>query len=101
MEAHHEVIRDTLLPVLQKYVHRISLFGSTARNEQTEGSDIDVLVALKDATTRPPLGLKWFAIEHELSEKLGRPVELVTENALNQRLAPYIKSDLIVLYEEG
>ena len=101
MNAYHQVLRDALIPLLQEYAYRISLFGSVARNEHTKDSDIDVLVALKDASSRPGLGLKWFEIEHELSQILGRTVELVTENALNPRLAPYIAADLVVLYEEG
>lgn len=89
----------TLIDALRPYVSRIELFGSTARNEDDSDSDLDLLVTLRPADERPPLGLKWFRLERELSEKLGRPVELVIENALSPHLHPHIESDR-VFYED-
>ncbi len=63
-------------------VTRLRLFGSTARDEARADSDLDLLVDFD-----PMPGLRFFAIERELSEKLGVKVELVTERAL----APDIK----------
>jgi predicted nucleotidyltransferase len=89
-----------LIEALRPYVSRIELFGSTARNEDDTDSDLDVLVTLRPAEERPPLGLKWFRLERELSEKFGRPVEFVTENALSPHLRPHIESDRLLLYED-
>ena len=44
--------------------------------------------------------LKLVQIEQEISDKLGIPIDLVTENSLkNQRLKKYIEKDLITIYE--
>jgi len=43
-----------------------------ARGDADNESDIDVLVTLRATPDRSPLGLKWFSLERQLSEKLGR-----------------------------
>jgi uncharacterized protein len=88
-------------PLLKPYVKRISVFGSYARGEETTESDIDLLVALKPSHLRPALGLfEVIRLEQELKKKLGRDVDLVTEEGLNPRRKPYIEKDRVVLYEE-
>jgi predicted nucleotidyltransferase len=92
-------IRETVVPALRPYASRITLFGSVARGEERDDSDVDLLVTLRPPGDRPPLGLNWFALERKLSEQLGRPVELVTEEALSPHLRPYVDRDRLVLYE--
>ncbi len=59
-------------------VARIGVFGSFARGDQTQKSDIDILVELTE-----PIGLFQFVgLEHQLEELLGRDVDLVTPRAL-------------------
>ena len=94
-------LRDKILPVLGPYVTRISLFGSMVRDETTLESDIDILVKLKSAGERPPLGLRWFDLEEELEHILGRPVDLVSESALSPYIRPYVEREKVVLYEES
>lgn len=54
------------------------LFGSVARGEDTPDSDVDVLVEFSS-----PIGLfRFLQLEETLSERLNRPVELVSRNAL-------------------
>jgi len=97
-----EELRKKILPVLLPYgVKRIALFGSVVRDELTQESDIDILVALKPPGERPPIGLKWFGLEEELSHILGREVELVTESGLSPYIRPYVEKEMVVLYEEG
>ena len=92
-------IREQLLPLLEPYVSRITLFGSIARGDDHPDSDIDVLLTLKAPSDRPPLGLQWFQLEQTLSDHLGRRVDLVTEDALSRHVRPHIDSDRVVLYE--
>jgi len=67
-------------PILRPYVNRISVFGSYARGDTTAESDIDLLIALKPADTRPVLGLfDFIKLEKTLAAKLGCEVDLVTE----------------------
>ena len=88
-------------PVLKPYVKRISVFGSFARGEQTQRSDIDLLIALKTSDKRPVLGLfEFIKLEQELEQKLGCEVDLVTEEGLNLHRKPSIEKDRVVLYEE-
>ncbi|MEY4135843.1 MAG: hypothetical protein RL386_2193 [Bacteroidota bacterium] len=75
---------------------RIGVFGSFARGENKKGSDLDILIKFKDRISL----LKLVQIEQELSDKLGIPIDLVTENSLkNPRLKKSIDKDLITIYE--
>lgn len=101
MEKKFEELKEKIVPVLLPYgVKRIALFGSVARGEETPESDVDLLITLKPREERPPLGLRWFGLEHELGQILGRQVEMVNESALKPRVRPYIERDLVILYEE-
>jgi hypothetical protein len=94
-------LRTKITPLLKPYVRRISVFGSFARGEQTFDSDIDLLVALKPSEERPVLGLfKFMDLEQALKDKLGREVDLVTEEGLSPRIKPFIEKDKVVLYED-
>lgn len=95
-------LRTKVTPLLKPYAKRISVFGSYARGEETANSDIDLLVALKPSGSRPVLGLfELIELEQELEKKLGREVDLVTEDGLNHRRKPSIEKDRVVLYEEA
>ncbi|MFQ5814012.1 MAG: nucleotidyltransferase family protein [Anaerolineae bacterium] len=97
-----EELRKKILPVLLPCgVKRIALFGSVVRGEETPESDIDILVELKEPGERPPIGLRWFGLEEELSRLLGREVELVSSRALSPYIRPYVEEEMVILYEEG
>ena len=72
-----EQIRDIAVPIARSYgVSSLSLFGSYARGEATEDSDIDILVdcgAIRCA-------FQWEACMLILSEGLGKELDLVTTN---------------------
>ncbi len=69
----------------------VGVFGSYARNEQTENSDLDLLIDFEmDVNLLDIIGL-----EQDLSEILGIKVDLVTINSVNKNLKPYIEKDLI------
>ena len=97
----YEKIRQQVVPVLRPYVTRVSLFGSYVRGEETDTSDIDILVQLKPSEERPPLGLEFFGIQQELANLLGHEVDLVTEEGLSPYIRPYIEKEKVILYEEG
>ncbi len=72
-------------------VSRIALFGSTARGEARENSDVDVLVSFEGgATLRRYMGLTRY-----LEALLRRPVDLVTDQGLRKELRPYVEKDLV------
>ena len=77
------------LPLLKDRYHvkRIGIFGSVVREEETEKSDIDVLVELDS-----PIGLFDFVrLEKFLSNTLGKRVDLVSNKALKSA----IKNDIL------
>lgn len=56
-------------------IRRLALFGSVLREDFAPDSDVDVLVEFEDGHVP---GLAFFAMERELSEMLGRKVDLNT-----------------------
>ena len=75
-------------------VSMLAVFGSMARGEATEQSDIDLLV--KFSKGKGLLAL--VRLERLLSETLGRKVDLLTEAAISPYIRDYILKDLQVLY---
>lgn len=101
MEKKFEELREKIVPVLLPYgVKRIALFGSVARGEETPGSDVDLLITFEEPRPRPIGLFTWVHLEQELSERLARPVEMVSDKALKPRVVPHVQRDLIVLYEK-
>jgi uncharacterized protein len=79
-------------PKLQeKYpLQSLALFGSYARNEQTEVSDVDVMVELNGG-----IGLKFVSLANEIQEYIGIKTDVVSKNGIKPRYFECIKNDLI------
>ncbi|MCP4409654.1 MAG: nucleotidyltransferase family protein [Gammaproteobacteria bacterium] len=72
-------------------VKQLGLFGSAARDEMTEKSDVDVLVEFKGYVTFDGyMDLKFF-----LEELFHRDVDLVTRDSIKPRMRPIIEKDEI------
>ena len=72
-------------------VKSLAIFGSVARNEAEEGSDLDVLVDFEGpATFDNYMDLKFF-----LEDLLQVKVDLVTQKALRPQLRPYVEKELV------
>ncbi len=65
------------------HVRRLALFGSVLREDFRPDSDIDVLVEFEPDTF---VGFRIVEMEDELTQILGRKVDLVTARALNHRI---------------
>ena len=74
------------------------LFGSYSREEQTDDSDVDILVVL-DPTQ--PVGLRFFGMWGDLERMLGRQVDLVVEGNLSPYAAQSAERDKILIYERA
>ena len=72
-------------------VKSLRLFGSVARDEASEQSDVDVLV---DFDETPSL-FGFLRLQGYLQDLLGTKVDLVTENGLKERARPYVEKDAI------
>ena len=79
-----EELREKILPVLKPYVTRVAVFGSYVRGEETSDSDIDILAQLKPSEQRPPLGFKFFGLQEELGNILGREAAGATDSRRRQ-----------------
>jgi uncharacterized protein len=72
----------------------LGVFGSTARGEATEQSDVDLLVRF----SKPKSLLTLVTLEQQIADALGKPVDLLTEAALSPYLRDRILQDLRVVY---
>lgn len=79
----------------QHDVSWLGVFGSVARGEATEESDVDLLVRF----AKPISLLAHIAVEDRLADALGRRVDLVTEEALSPYIRDQVMRDLKVIYE--
>lgn len=73
-------------------IGNLRLFGSFARDEARDDSDIDLMCQLT-----LPLGLEFFGVQIELAEKLGREVELFQEKELRPFARRTAERDAIVV----
>ncbi|MEO8210477.1 MAG: nucleotidyltransferase family protein [bacterium] len=80
-----------LKPELSKkfFVDRIGYFGSYSKNEQTENSDIDILVEF-----RKPLGWEFFDLQELLEKELRTKVDLLSSDAIKEQLRDNILKDV-------
>ena len=72
----------------------VGVFGSMARGEATEQSDIDLLVRF---SKRKSL-LELVRLEREVAAALGRKVDLLTESAISPYLWDKVRRELRVIY---
>jgi hypothetical protein len=79
----------------QNDVKKIGVFGSMARGEFNDQSDVDLLV---EFSKRKSL-LALVALERQISVALGKKVDLLTEAAISPYLRDRIKRDLRIIYE--
>ena len=75
---------------------RLALFGSILREDFRPDSDIDVLVEFEPGATP---GFGFFGLQEELSELLGRKVDLNTPNCLSKYFRDEVLHEAEVLYD--
>ena len=90
-----EQIKHITAPIAQAYgVKSLSLFGSYARGEATENSDIDLLVECGAIRSAFQMG----GLYADLSEGLGKTLDLVTTNHRDKAFLGRIEADRLRLY---
>lgn len=90
----NKIIIETLLPFKPK---QISVFGSYARGEMTDDSDIDIVLDVDDDISLLDLGGAYM----DLREKLNRKVDLILKGGISPIFRPYIEKDLTEIYSNG
>ena len=87
-------IKDIVKPILDRHgVRRSAIFGSRARGDAADDSDLDLLVEL-------PLGatlLDLVALQQELEESVGKKVDVLTYAGLHPLLRARIEREAVVL----
>ena len=82
----------------KNHIRQLSYFGSIVRDDFNPHSDIDVLVEFEPDHFP---GFEFFEIESQLSQLLGRKVDLQTLNFLSPEIRPTILSEAIPVYEQA
>lgn len=85
LQQHHDELRTRF------GAKHLALFGSAARDELRDDSDVDILVDFEG----PPTFDGYMDLKFALEKLLGRPVDLVTRDAVKPRMRPMIERDLI------
>lgn len=80
-------------PVLKAW-----LFGSFARGEENEASDVDILVVIDRSQ---PVGFKFFGMWNDLEKLLDRRVDFVEEGSLAEFARESVEHDKILVYERA
>jgi len=90
-----EEIKRILVKVLKKEgVIKASLFGSVARGDDRENSDIDIIVQFKEGKSLLDLA----GLKVELEELFHRKVDVITFNSIHPLLKEYIEKEQEELY---
>lgn len=79
------------------YIKQAFLFGSYARNEATDKSDVDVLICLSRF-----VGWDYFSLYDKLEDAFGKRVDLITEKEMiaDPGLLKQIGKDKVIIYEQ-
>lgn len=77
----------------ENHIRRLAFFGSVIRDDFSAESDVDVLVEFEPGHVP---GLRFFALQEELSEMVGRRVELQTPGFLS----PYFRDEVLAEAED-
>ncbi len=81
---------EKLVHILKKHgAKKIKIFGSYARGEQKETSDLDVIVEFEKRKSL----LELVGIEQELEDRLGIKIDLLTEASISPYLMERIKKE--------
>lgn len=94
MNALIESHRDQLLSLARRRgVTEVRVFGSMARGEANDDSDVDLLVTLAPGTSALALG----GLLQDAQDLLGRRVDVVTEASLHPALRAQVLADAVSL----
>ncbi|MBW4630658.1 MAG: nucleotidyltransferase family protein [Iphinoe sp. HA4291-MV1] len=92
LEEIKQILRQSK-PLLQEHyqITQLGIFGSYARGEQTEESDVDVLIDYD----RAPTLFKLVELRDYLSSAISMKVDIVTQNGLKSRIRERVLSEVV------
>ena len=77
----------------EKGIIRLQVFGSVARGQARQGSDVDLIVTF--APGREPHSLDFYAIPDQMEALLGVPVQLMTEDTVAEITNHFLKNSIV------
>ena len=77
--------------VRQYGVRKLALFGSYARNEQKESSDIDVIVEFE----KPISGLRFVSLAEAIEAAIGLPADVIPSDGIKPRYRDFVGKELV------
>ena len=87
-----DILRTHKSTLAERYgVTELALFGSFARDEATDKSDIDILVKFD----KPATSKSYFGVQFYIEDLLGRRVDLVTHKALRSEFRTYVEREAV------
>lgn len=91
-----DFLRERLAGVIKgNHIVFLAVFGSFAKGHAREHSDLDLLVRFSERKSLPDI----VRIEREMSELVGRKVDLVTEGAVSEYMKEEVYLGVRVVYE--
>ncbi len=93
--------KDEITQVINTYfskkpVNKVWLFGSFARNDFDELSDVDILVDID--FDRMKSGWDFVNWHLDIEKLISRKVDVVSTGGLNERIKPYVEKDMKLIY---
>ena len=86
-----QTLRSNMPELQRKYpIGRLGVFGSYARGEATEKSDIDIAVEIKG-----PMGLSFVAMADEIEELFGKKTDVVPFRSIKPQYLQLVQKDII------
>jgi predicted nucleotidyltransferase len=86
-----QILRQHKPELQRKYpISRLGVFGSYARGEATEKSDIDIAVEINGT-----MGLNFIAMADEIEELFGIKTDVVPKRAIKPKYLPYVEKDIV------
>ena len=99
-------LKSRIIPITQKYkIPAVYLFGSYARNEATDNSDVDILIDRDGSSIRGMFDMG--GLYSELRESIGKEIDLVTLQTIRQEstrnrtpwFVDNLEKDMVAIYE--
>ena len=91
-------VKESLVPYIDEYgIVKAAVFGSYARNEQREDSDIDLLLEFNKSYDL----IQLIHLKNMLEEKLGKKVDVIEYCALNPCFKEQALKEAVTIYGQG
>ncbi|MBO7158973.1 nucleotidyltransferase family protein [Methanobrevibacter sp.] len=90
-----EDIKKRVIPIVIKYgINTFSLFGSYARGEATEDSDLDFVMDKGDLR-----GLQYVSLVQDLEDEFDCHVDVISKGSSNKKFLEAVSKEEVLLYE--